>query len=320
MGSRIPTVRLVDNLGLDPATYRILVAGQPVAVGQVRPDSLLAMDPPEVRQEIAGDKIREPVFGMPARWIKPELRDRALLAGYTVVDATSAIVTHLGEMLCRHAAELLSREDLRRLLDELKETHPTIVEEVKLDPQRLGKLHGVLKLLLEERVPLTDFSQIVESFLQHTAQFPDLDALADQLRHDIGRNVCDRYRDRDGLLQLILVDPALEMDLRQLIHEKNVALNASQLTRLIAKLEQLQQRAEAQGQRCAIACHRQLRRPLRRAIRRSLPNLHTIALTEIPSDLLTGHVGVLGRYDLMATTETNAEQTEETPWTELVAA
>src|SRR5690606_9527167 len=189
--------RIRDNLQLDPEEYRVLIGGREVARDRLRPDLLLAIDPASQSSfvDIEGEKTKDPTFGLPARWITPTQRQRAELSGYTVVDAASVLVTHLGETLRRHAHELLSRDDLQRMLNKLKESAPALIEEMKPDVLRVGLLHQVLVHLLEEQFPVTDLARIVESVLNHVGQTKDPVQLAELVRRDLGRTLCDRFRD-----------------------------------------------------------------------------------------------------------------------------
>jgi flagellar biosynthesis protein FlhA len=297
-GVWVPPVRIVDSLDLGTHTYRILIGGREVARHETRPDLLLAIDPAAKTVELAGETTTDPSFHLAARWIEPHLRTRAELAGYTVVDPGSVLITHLGEVLKAHAAELLSREDLKELLDQLKQTHPTIVEELRSDPARLGRFHVLLKNLLGESVPLTDMAGIVESFLQHVGSHSDLDSLADAVRIDLGRSVCDRYRGKDTRLNVIIIDPALEMALRDCLHEKALAVPQLNQQLLVDRLRAIQERCEEEGLEVAVLCDGNIRRAFRRLICRSLRTLHVLAYRETPSDCLLNPVDIIARTDI----------------------
>ena len=165
-GIWVPAIRMRDSLNLSPESYRILIAGREVGRGQLRPDQLLAIDPGEAADQLEGEVAVDPAFGLPARWISPQLQARAEMKGYTVVDAATVLITHLGEILRRYAHDLLSREDLRRLLDKVRESSPSVVEELKPDLIRMGDLHQVLVLLLQEKVPLTNLTRVLETIVQ----------------------------------------------------------------------------------------------------------------------------------------------------------
>src|SRR5439155_3896970 len=157
-GLWVPPIRVRDNVQLEPEIYRFLIGGREVARGQIQPADWLAIDPGGARLPLNGQATKDPAFGLPAQWIAENERQRAELGGYTVVDAPSVLITHLGEVLKRHAHELLGREDLKTLIDKVKETSPTVVDELIPNVLTMGALHRVLALLLEERVPISNLT------------------------------------------------------------------------------------------------------------------------------------------------------------------
>jgi flagellar biosynthesis protein FlhA len=297
-GIWVPPVRIRDNIQVDSEAYRILIAGRQVASGEVRPDHLLAIAPGGASVEIEGEKTTDPAFGIPAVWIGPANRQRAEIAGYTVIDAVGVIVTHLGEVLRRYAHELLSREDLQQLLNKVKETAPTVIDEMKPEVLRIGTLHQVLVLLLQERVPVTDLTFILESLLNWAPQTKIPAELAEHVRTDMGRAICDRFRDPQGHVRVIVLDPYLEMYLRESLIDNELSLKPANLEAMVSALNREWQKAAAAGDEVAVLTDRQLRRPLRRTIQRALPDLAVIAYTEIPSDMLMNAVTMIRRDEV----------------------
>ncbi|MFN0282672.1 MAG: FHIPEP family type III secretion protein, partial [Kineosporiaceae bacterium] len=217
-GLWVPAVRVRDNIQLDPPVYRILIGGREVARGDVRPDQWMAIDPGGATPiPLAGEAAREPAFGLPARWISETERNRAEMAGFTVVDAPSVIITHLGEVVRRHAAELLGREDLKAMIDKVRETSPAVVDEVIPTVVTMGTLHRVLTGLLAERVPITNLTRILESLATHAPTVKDPAELTERVRADSGRAVVDRFRDPNGRIRAIVLDPRLKVDLRRTV-------------------------------------------------------------------------------------------------------
>jgi flagellar biosynthesis protein FlhA len=285
-GIWVPSVRVRDSLQLEPEEYRILIAGREVARGSVRADLLLAIDPGHVVAPIEGEQTIDPAFQLPARWIAADERRRAELGGYTVVDAISVLMTHLGEVLRRHAHELLTREHLRKLLDKVREFSPTIVDELKPDVIRMGTLHQVLVFLAAEQVPITDLVLILESLINHGVQVKDPQDLLERVREDLGRTICDRYRSADGRLRVAVLDPRLEVTLRGAIKDRSLLLPPQQFERLIALLSEHRQDAIRRKTELALLTNRSLRRPLRQAISRALPDLGVLAYSEVPPDVM----------------------------------
>jgi flagellar biosynthesis protein FlhA len=302
-GLWVPPVRVRDNIQLEADAYRILVGGREVARGQIRPERWLAIDPGGTRLALDGEATKDPSFGLAAKWITENDRQRAELAGYTVVDAPSVLITHLGEMVRRHAHELLSREDLKSLMDKVKETSPAVVDELIPNVLTMGALHRVLTLLLEERVPISNLTRILESLANHAPQMKDPVELCERVRGDLGRTICDRFRDENCRLHVLVLDPRLELELRRALHEKNLALEPPRLEQLVVRLANESRKLAARGQELGLLSDSSIRRPLRQAIARSLPDLAVIAYQEVPSDLLLEPVAMLRPEDLAPATE-----------------
>jgi flagellar biosynthesis protein FlhA len=285
-GLWIPPIRVRDNVQLESDTYRFLIVGREVARGQIRPGEWLAIDPGGATLPLQGLATKDPAFGLPAQWLTDNDRQRAELGGYTVVDAASVLITHLGEVLKGHAHELLGREDLKTLMDKVKETAPTVVDELIPNVLTMGALHRVLGLLLEEHVPISNLNRILESLANHATLTKDPIELTDRVRIDLGRIICDRFRDEQGRMHAIVLDPRLELELRKAIHERNLALEPARLEKLIVRLANEWRKATAAGKEVALLTDGVLRRPMRHAIVRSLADLAVIAYQEIPNDLL----------------------------------
>jgi flagellar biosynthesis protein FlhA len=300
-GLWVPAVRLRDNLQLPPTTYRILLNGREVARAELRPDMWLAIDPGGTpKPPLLGEEAREPVFGLPARWISDTERPRAEAAGYTVVDAASVLITHLGEIVRRHAGELLSREDLKTMLDKVRESNPAVVDELIPTILTMGTVHRVLMLLLQERVPISNLPRILESLATHAVATKDPVELAERVRVDIGRAVVDRFRDSSGRIRVLILDPRVELELRRSVQGQQLLLDPQRLERLTLKLAAEWRQALARGLEVALLCDASLRRPLRQALVRSLPDLAVIAYQEIPADILMEPVAVIRPEDIGA--------------------
>ncbi len=284
-GLWVPPIRIRDNMQLEAESYRILVGGREVARGQIRPDDWLAIDPGTTKFPITGQATKDPAFGLPALWIAESERQRAELAGYTVVDAPSVLMTHLGEILKRHAHELLGREDLKSLVDKVRESSPSLVDELIPNVLTMGVLHRVLSLLLEEHVPITNLTRILESLANHAVTVKDPVELTDRVRLDLGRVICDRCRDAQGKLHALVLDPRLELELRKALHEKNLVLEPARMEQLIVRLANEWRKATASGKEIALLTDLTLRRPMRQTLVRALAELPVIAYQEIPSDL-----------------------------------
>lgn len=298
-GVWVPAVRVRDNIQLDPPTYRILIGGREVARGLVRPDQWLAIDPGNAAKiSLPGEVTKEPAFGLPARWITDADRNRAEAAGFTVVDAPNVIITHLGEVVRRHAGELLSRDDLKAMVDKVRETSPAVVDDLIPGAMTMGTLHRVLTFLLDERVPVSNLPRILESLAAYAPTVKDPAELAERVRVDIGRAVVDRFRDSTGRIRVVVLDPRLEMDFRRVLQANQLAIDPSRLEQLTLRLAAELRKANARGIEIALLCDGSLRRGVRHALVRALPELVVISYQEIPNDLLMEPVAVIRPEDL----------------------
>jgi flagellar biosynthesis protein FlhA len=285
-GLWVPAVRVRDNIELDPQGYRVLVGGREVARGAVRPDQWLAIDPGQAaRIALEGEDTVEPTFGLPAKWIPDAERSRAEIGGYTVVDAPSVVITHLGEVVRRHASELLSRDDLKAMLEKVRAASPAIVDEVIPNVVTAGTLHRVVTNLLTERVPVSNLTRILESLAAHAPTVKDPADLTERVRA--------------GRVRAIVLDPRLEVELRRTAQGAQLALDPARLEQLTLKLAALVRQANRAGQDVALLCDSSLRRAVRHALGRALPDLSVIAYQEIPTDLLMEPVAVVRADDLV---------------------
>jgi flagellar biosynthesis protein FlhA len=297
-GVWVPSIRIRDNIQLDPYAYRFFIGGREVARGIIRVGSYLALITGEPMFALEGEATQEPAFGLPAKWISENDKARAELAGYTVVDAVSVLITHLSEVLRKHAAELLGREDLKQLVDKVRETAPSLVDDLIPTVVTMGLLHRVLTLLLEEHVPVSNLTRILESLANHAPTTKDPMELTERVRAELGRIICDRFRDAQSKLSAIVLDPRVEMDLRRALHEKNLALDPTRLEKLIVCLANSWRKSHMAGKEVALLTDTTLRRPLRNTLLRSLADLSVIAYQEIPPDIGLQPVAMIRPEDL----------------------
>ena len=311
-GIWIPAIRIRDNIHLGADSYRIMINGREIARSELHVDDLLAIDPGGAKGSLEGISTQDPAFGLPAKWIGNNLRQRAELNGFTVVDAATVLITHLGEILRRYAHEMLSREDLRKLLEKVRETSPSVVDELKPDLIRMGDLHQVIVLLLEERVPISNMTRILETIAHHASKTKNAADLADAVRHQLGRDILDRFRDPTGSVTAIVLDPRLEQRLREFFHEGVLSLPPEPLERLVSKLNEQWQKNSIEGRDVALLADGTLRRPLRQMIVRALPDLGVVAYHEIPNDTLVDFKEMLKLEDVFAAQRAGRLEAEAT--------
>ncbi len=288
MGFVLPPIHIRDNLQLRPNEYAALLKGVELAKSEVMPAHVLAIDPGTAqRGVIHGLPTKEPAFGLPAMWVPEQQREQAQMAGYTVVDPGSAIATHLSELIKRHAHELLGRQEVQGLLDQLGKNHPKLVEEVIPNLIPLGTLVRVLSHLLREGVPIRDLRTILETIADHAASTKDADILTEVARQALGRTITKQYLAPDGSLPIIGLDPRLD---RTLADQANAVGQGNQWVpdplvaqKLLSALKQAAERMVGRGHQPVILCSPSLRRHLRKLTDRILHSVPILGLNEVDS-------------------------------------
>ncbi|WP_348261397.1 flagellar biosynthesis protein FlhA [Telmatobacter sp. DSM 110680] len=213
MGFLVPPVHISDNLRLRPREYLVSLRGIEIARWQLEGTQMLAVSGDPQRRPLPGKETREPAFGVPAVWIASAIEEQAIAAGYSVVDSVTVITTHLGELIRRHAHELLGRAESKRLMDTLNDSHPKLLEELVPKLLTLGEVERVLEQLLRERVSIRDLGAILEALLEVAAVNKGLVALVEAARQALGRRLIAPLLDQDGQLPVLLLDPAIEEDI-----------------------------------------------------------------------------------------------------------
>jgi len=312
-GNWIPPIRVISNQTLDPDEYRIMIAGRRVAGSDLRADKLLAILPDGLPVNIVGEPATEPAFGLESRWIESESTGLAERQGCTVVDPLSVLITHLGEVLKRHAHELLTRESLAQMLKHIEKYAPAIVDEIKPETIRMGTLHQTLVKLAEDQIPLSDFAFILETIVNNAHGVDDVEQLVDRVRVDLGRLVCEPFRDSDGRLRVLTMEAQLDTHFRQSLHEGQLAVAAGPLTRLIEASVEAWSAARRLEQPLALLVDQQLRGPFQRILARSAPDLGIIAYQEVPNDLIIESADELRFDQILGAPPESAETTLPDP-------
>lgn len=293
-GVIVPPVHVADNLQLPPRAYAIQVKGVEVARGELFADRLLAINPGTADVRLEGTPTREPAFGLPAVWIAHDLRDRASAAGFTVVDPTTALSTHLSEVVRAFLPDLLTRQHTKELVDRVVQTSPKLVEELVPKLASIGDIQRVLRQLLRERVPIRDLTTILEAIADAIPGTKDPDALAEYVRTAIGRAICRPYQTDRGELPTIALSPALEERLLASIvrteHGSVLALDPSQAQRLATRIAEIIAGAVAQP---VLLCTPMLRPHIWKLFARVLPHLGVLSHNEIPPQIRVASVATL---------------------------
>ncbi len=288
MGFLLPPIHIRDNLQLRPNEYAVMLKGVELTKADVLPSHVLAIDPGTAQRGlIHGVATKEPAFGLPALWVPEAMREQAQLAGYTVVDASSAIATHLSEIIKRHGHELLGRHEVQSLLDELAKVHPKLVEELIPALLPLGTVVRVLGNLLHEGIPIRDLRSIIEALADHAGTTKDPELLTEMARQALGRTITRQYQAPDGTLPVITLDPRLDRSLSEkaaAIPQGGVLnLDPGLSHTLLAALKQTVERVAARGHQPVLLCSPVLRRHIRRLTDRILHAVPVVGFNELDS-------------------------------------
>lgn len=286
LGIIVPPARIRDNIQLPATEYAIKLRGVKVAGGEVLPRYLLALNTSGTTIPVEGMATTDPSFGIPAVWIAPEKRLEAETSGYSVVEAQTVLSTHLMETIRRHAADLLSRQNVRELLDGLKETHPALVDDVTPGKLSLGTVHRVLQRLLREGVPVRDLVTILEALSDAGDQTKDPEALTEHVRRALSSVIVQLHDEGDGTIRGITIGPRMEAALMHLFSPRpsatSMILEPDEIASALRLLNELATRHKRDGQSRPLIAPPSLRIGVRRLVEPILPSLPVVSLGELP--------------------------------------
>jgi len=298
-----PVVHIRDNLELKPNDYRILLSGVEIGRGMSIPNQWLAIDPGGVSQPVKGTATTDPAFGLPALWIDAALRDQAQVAGYTVVDASTVVATHLNHLMHRHGANLLSRQEVQQLIERLGREAPKLVEDFVPKTISVTTFQKVLQGLLTEEVPIRDMRTIIDTIAEHAPRLtalaaatggqPDVGELIALVRRSLGRAITQQWFPGEGDLLVIGLDVKLERVLSQAMATSG-GLEPGLAETLLRETEACVARQEAQGNAPVLLVSPPLRAPLSRFLRHHLPQLGVLSNAEIPDERVVRVTALIG--------------------------
>jgi flagellar biosynthesis protein FlhA len=295
MGIVVPMIRIRDNLSLGANQYVVRLRGIEIGGGTLYVNQFLAMDSGLATGDVEGEATVEPAFGLPAKWIASPQKQQAELMGYTVVDPASVLITHLSELIRRHAPELLSRQDTQSLLDNLKQEYPAVVEELIPGVLTVGEVQGVLQLLLAEDVSVRDMVSIAETLADLGRQTKDIEVLAEGVRQALARQITMQHRAADGRLHAITLNPRLEQTLAQSLTPTDagtaLVVSPDLMQRLMNRVAGQMEQAATTGERPVLLTSTRIRRPLRRLLERSLPALPVLSFAEVAREVEVEAIG-----------------------------
>ncbi|GAW32147.1 flagellar biosynthesis protein FlhA [Carboxydocella sp. JDF658] len=296
LGIVLPPIRMRDNMQLRPNSYVIKIKGVEVASGTLMVDHYLAMNAGLAEDDIAGIDTVEPAFGLPAKWIPAHLKEEAELKGYTVVDPSSVLATHLTEIIKAHAHEILGRQDVKKLLDNVKETNPAVVEELVPDLLNLGEIQKVLANLLREKISIRDLVTILETLADQARATKDIDVLTEYVRQALSRQITRQFA-RDGQIAVLTLAPELEQQLRENLqqteHGSYIALDPISAQKFYTSLQNAVNQQWQRGIQPVLLCPPLLRIYIRRIVERVLPDLPILSYNELEGNVQIQAVGTV---------------------------
>ncbi|MBN2983614.1 MULTISPECIES: flagellar biosynthesis protein FlhA [Cohnella] len=297
MGLIVPVIRIRDNIQLKPNEYVIKIKGNLVARGELLLHHYLAMSPGFEDDSITGIETKEPAFGLPALWIDEQMKERAELAGYTVVDPPSVVATHLTEIVKKYAHELLGRQETKSLLDSVKENHTALIEELVPSTLSIGDVQKVLSKLLKEKISIRDLVTIFETLADYGKFTKDPDVLTEYVRQALSRQITLQYTNPNEPLKVITVSPAVEKKIADSVQQSDqgsyLAMDPASSQSIYHRLSEQVNKAVQTGQQPIILTSPNIRMYLRQMIERSLTDVPVISYSELEPSIEVQSIGVV---------------------------
>ncbi len=298
VGIIVPPIHIQDNFHLQPGEYTILLKGNEVGRGELRVNHHLAMNPGTTDEKIEGVPTKEPTYGLPAFWIKKELKEKAIDKGYTVVDPSTVLVTHLSEVVRRHANELLGRQEVQQLLDNLKESHPKVVDELVPNLLPLGGVVKVLQNLLREQIPIRDLLTILETLADWASMTKDIDTLTEYVRQALARTITKLYQTPEGKLPVITLDQSVEKvisaAIQQTEHGSFLAMEPNMVQNIMDSITQKLEKSSSLGYQIVVLCSAAVRSHFKRLVEGFIPGLTVLSYNEILNNIDIQSLGTVG--------------------------
>jgi flagellar biosynthesis protein FlhA len=297
LGIVVPVIRIRDNIQLKPNEYVIKIKGNTVARGELLLNHYLAMSPGFDDESVSGIETKEPAFGLPALWIDEAMKERAELAGYTVVDPPSVVATHLTEIVKKHAHELLGRQETKALIDNVREAYPTLVDELIPNVMSIGDVQKVLVKLLKEKISVRDLTTILETLADYGTYTKDTDVLTEYVRQALSRQITQQYSSGGEALKVITVGPSLEKKIAESVQQSDqgtyLALDPSTSQIIYHKLNEQVSRMIQTGQQPIILTSPTIRMYFRQLLERTMQDIPVLSYSELEPNIEIQSLGVV---------------------------
>lgn len=301
LGLVLPPIRVRDNIQLKPRDYAIKLRGVEITRGEIHVGHYLAMNPGAASEKLDGIQTVEPVFNLPAVWISESHKERAEMLGYTVFDPSTVVATHLTELVKRHAADIMTRQDVQRLLDNVREEAPAVVDELIPGLLSVGEVQGVLQNLLKERVSVRDMIPILEALANHARSTKEPDLLTEHARQALARSICQSFRTPQGLIPAMTLAADLEQLLTESVTRTDQGLSLTLEPQLAQQVvnnisQKLEETASKGFHQPVLICSSKIRLVLKRLTERSLPMLSILSYNEVMAQ--DAQIQTIARIDL----------------------
>ncbi len=297
LGIIIPPIRIRDNIQLKPNEYRVKIRTIAVGKGELMSGAYLAMDPGTAVKQIRGIQTVEPAFGLPALWITESQKEDAEMAGYTVVELPAVLATHLTEIVKSHAHEIISRQDVRTLLDNVKENNATVVDELIPNVLNVGDVHKVLQNLLRERVSIRDLLLILETLANVASRSKNTEILTEYVRNALSAQICELYKNEDSIIPVITLDPNLEAKLEGLVQETESGfrfnLSPGEVGRILDKVGESVEKTKGSGEVPLVICSPTIRSAFKRLCESNYRDLVVLSYNEIVPGIEIRSLGMI---------------------------
>jgi flagellar biosynthesis protein FlhA len=297
LGIIIPPIRIRDNIQLKPNEYTIKIRTIKVGSGELMSGAYLAMDPGTATKKIRGVSTVEPAFGLPALWITESQKEDAELTGYTVVELPAVLATHLTEIIKRQAHDILTRQDVRDLLDNIKETNATVVDELIPNMLSVGDVHKVLQNLLRERVSIRDLLLVLETLANVAARNKNTDIMTEYVRNVLAPQICENYKNENSIIPVITLDPNLEAKLEGSLQETEAgfrfSLSPGDVGRLLEKIGEITEKVKLNGEIPIVICSPTIRGAFKRLSENNYQDLVVLSYNEIVPGIEIRSLGMI---------------------------
>ncbi len=296
LGILVPPIRIIDNVGIDASEYILKIRGSEISRGKIFVNRFLAMNPKLDLKQIEGVEIKEPAFGLDAKWISSDERPKAESLGFDIFDPPSVVATHITEVIKKNAGELLTRQDVKSMIDALQKEYPVVTEEA-MKNSSIGEIQKVLQNLLKEGVKIRNMLTILETISDYGATIKNIDMITEYVRQSLGKQIASNYADENNSLKAIVIDPEVEQIFTDSIHETAQGLVSTLEPDLVNKFitgaSQVIEGVIKTGRQPVILSSQKIRRLVRELIERSFPGIGVLSYSEIPINYTLDQIGII---------------------------